>query len=82
MASLALVGLSHASAPVALRERLAFAGERRLEAQQALHRAGVAELAIVSTCNRSEIYYLPGPGAREAVDQFLATSSNMSLDEL
>ena len=82
MASLALVGLSHASAPVALRERLAFAGERRLEAQQALHHAGVAELAIVSTCNRSEIYYLPGPGAREAVDQFLATSSNLSLDEL
>ncbi|MEN9358569.1 MAG: glutamyl-tRNA reductase [Verrucomicrobiota bacterium] len=82
MAALALVGLSHASAPVALRERLAFAGERRLEAQLILHRAGVAELAIVSTCNRSEIYYLPSPGAREAVDLFLVERSGLAAAEL
>ena len=50
-------GLSHATAPVALRERVAFADAslaRHLHsAQQALALTGVA---ILSTCNRTEIY--------------------------
>ena len=58
-----LVGLNHRTAPVELRERLAFANGVR---EQALRRLmavdGVAEGAIVSTCNRVEVVVC-GPDA-------------------
>ena len=55
--SVVVIGLSHRSAPVELRERFAFAGEKIPGALQALRDAGLAsEAAILSTCNRVEIY--------------------------
>jgi glutamyl-tRNA reductase len=55
--SVVVIGLSHRSAPVELRERFAFAGETIPHALQALRDAGLAtEAAILSTCNRVEIY--------------------------
>jgi len=55
--SVVVIGLSHRSAPVELRERFAFAGEKIPGALQALRDAGIAsEAAILSTCNRVEIY--------------------------
>ena len=52
-----LVGLNHKSAPVALREQLAF---RREQLPQVFTRlrdeVGLQEAAILSTCNRVEIY--------------------------
>jgi len=59
---LVLIGISHHSAPVALRERLAFgpADLRRLLTDPPTRRladaAGVAEFALLSTCNRTELY--------------------------
>jgi glutamyl-tRNA reductase len=54
--SIVLVGLNHRTAPVDVRERVAF-GNGRIDA--ALHRLveleGVAEGAILSTCNRVEV---------------------------
>jgi glutamyl-tRNA reductase len=48
-------GVSHKTAPVALRERLAISEERQSEV---LHRVGAspAEALFVSTCNRVELY--------------------------
>ena len=55
--SLLALGLSHQTAPVAVRERLAFVPDRLGDALSALHaEAGVDECAIVSTCNRTELY--------------------------
>ncbi len=55
--SVVVIGLSHRSAPVELRERFAFAGETIPQALRALRDAGLAtEAAILSTCNRVEIY--------------------------
>lgn len=56
---LALVGLSHKTAPVELRERLALAdaAQRRLLARL-LEDERVFEAVIVSTCNRSEFYFV------------------------
>jgi len=55
--SLMVVGCNHRTAPVQLRERLDFSGEK---AVQALERLGAAhpeaEVVILSTCNRSEVY--------------------------
>jgi glutamyl-tRNA reductase len=54
---LLVLGLSHHTAPVALRERFAF-GEARVPAVlQLLHDTGLADEAVIlSTCNRVELY--------------------------
>src|SRR5262245_38843348 len=50
-------GLSHATAPVELRERVAVPAKEVPEAvQQLTALAGVGEAVVVSTCNRVEIY--------------------------
>jgi glutamyl-tRNA reductase len=52
-----VLGLSHHSAPVAIRERFAFGEARVPAALQLLRDSGVAEEAVIlSTCNRVEIY--------------------------
>ena len=55
--SLSSVGISHHTAPIAIRERLAFAAESLPDALRSLAAAPeVMGCAIVSTCNRTEIY--------------------------
>jgi glutamyl-tRNA reductase len=52
-----VIGLSHRTSPVELRERFAFADEKIPGALAALRESGIAsEAAILSTCNRVEIY--------------------------
>ena len=52
-----VVGISHHSAPLEVREKLAFAPERQAGALSELARTpGVAEAVLVSTCNRTEVY--------------------------
>lgn len=54
---LIVLGINHKSANVALRERVAFAPEQMAEAlQDALTDALLAEVVILSTCNRTELY--------------------------
>ena len=54
---LIVIGLSHQTAPVEVRERLAvIPGEIESHLQQLLKLPGVAEAALVSTCNRVEVY--------------------------
>lgn len=67
------VGLSHKTAPVSVRERLALSTERQAELLQTLARVGDAML--VSTCNRVELYVAPSDtvSAREAVLGVLST---------
>jgi glutamyl-tRNA reductase len=51
------LGINHNTAPLSIRERVAFAPD---QLQQALHdlqrRGGAEEAAILSTCNRTELY--------------------------
>ncbi len=54
--TLALVGVNHKTAPIALRERIAISREELPETTRALAAApGVTECMIVSTCNRVEL---------------------------
>ena len=55
-ASLFALGLNHQTAPLAVRERVVFHVERLHEALGELKRSLVNEAAILSTCNRTEIY--------------------------
>jgi len=72
-----VLGLSHHSSPVELRERFAF-GEARIPAVlQLLRDEGIVEEAVIlSTCNRVEIYAstsLDSARAFEELKQFLVT---------
>lgn len=52
-----VLGLNHQTAPVDLRERVAFAGDALPRALQSLRALpNVAEAALLSTCNRTELY--------------------------
>jgi len=52
-----VIGLSHHSAPVEMRERFAFAEAKIPDALKSLRATGVADEAVIlSTCNRVEIY--------------------------
>ena len=55
--NLLLLGVSHRTAPVEVREKLDFSSGNVGEAVQELAtRASVPECVVLSTCNRSEIY--------------------------
>lgn len=55
--ALNIIGINHRTAPVAIRERVAFGPEHLPPALTALRQLdGVQESLIVSTCNRTELY--------------------------
>jgi glutamyl-tRNA reductase len=65
-----VLGLSHRTAPVALRERFAFAEARVPETLARLRASGVAEEAVIlSTCNRVELYVATRQEPRRAFDE-------------
>ncbi|MBG1267273.1 glutamyl-tRNA reductase [Nostoc sp. WHI] len=80
--NIAVVGLSHKTAPVEVREKLSIP-EPQIESAIA-HLASyphIGEVAILSTCNRLEIYIVTSEidqGIRE-VTQFLAEYSKLSV---
>ncbi|KGM53891.1 glutamyl-tRNA reductase [Lysobacter daejeonensis GH1-9] len=55
--SLFVLGLNHQTAPVSLRERVSFSGDGVTSALEALRELPtVREVALLSTCNRTELY--------------------------
>jgi len=70
-----VVGLNHQTAPVAVRETLAFPAARLAEGLAALAATeGVAEGVILSTCNRVEVYTgSPEAPPPDLVARFLAS---------
>lgn len=83
--TLLAVGVSHRTAPLALRERVEL-DERRaavLLASLAEH-AGIEEVASLSTCNRTELYLVASDaaGAERAVTAELARAGGMAREEL
>ncbi len=88
---LAAVGVNHQTAPLDVRERLAFSADSLKEALRTLrdsllsHRPsgdGPVEAAILSTCNRTEIYCATSSDPREALVHWLAQSRALSEGEL
>src|SRR5262247_2950291 len=73
MALLHIVGVSHRTAPIEIREALAFARDSLAEALQRLREeTGAAEAMILSTCNRVEVYArCERADAAEALEGFL-----------
>ncbi len=76
--TLALVGVNHKTAPIALRERIAISREELPETTRALAAApGVTECMIVSTCNRVELLALL-EGEENPLRGFLASYFGIS----
>ncbi|MFZ1155463.1 MAG: glutamyl-tRNA reductase [Solirubrobacteraceae bacterium] len=63
------LGMSHKTAPVALRERLAFTESQAVEfAKQIAERPEVQEVVVISTCNRTEVYLVVGDAVQAETD--------------
>ncbi len=57
---IAVVGVSHHTAPVEVRERMAFSDSDAARALLTLRaRTGIEEAVLLSTCNRTEVYLYP-----------------------
>jgi glutamyl-tRNA reductase len=75
------LGMSHQTAPLALRERVVFAAERLQAAlSELVSTRSMGEAAIVSTCNRTELYCAAAE-PREALD-WLARYHSLRAQEL
>jgi len=80
--SILAFGINHTTASVDLRGRVAFAPEIVIESlQQALTHLDGDEIALLSTCNRTEIY-LSGEVSDEQLLAWLAEHKNIAIEQL
>jgi glutamyl-tRNA reductase len=81
--ALVTLGINHRTAPVAIRERVAFTPERMAEAFAELRAAaGATEAAILSTCNRTEIYLAADENCAPLILRWLAGFHNVDAGDL
>ena len=75
-----ILGINHRTAPVALREKVAFSEERLLAALRTLREElAVAEVVILSTCNRTEVYWA-GTASGAELSRWLERHHGDNLD--
>eukprot|EP00163_Fabomonas_tropica_P023215 TRINITY_DN4050_c0_g5_i1.p1 TRINITY_DN4050_c0_g5~~TRINITY_DN4050_c0_g5_i1.p1 ORF type:complete len:430 (+),score=64.54 TRINITY_DN4050_c0_g5_i1:790-2079(+) len=81
--ALVTLGINHRTAPVELRERIAFTPERMSEAFAELRAAsGASEAAILSTCNRTELYLAGDDDCAPMVLRWLSGFHDLEAGEL
>jgi glutamyl-tRNA reductase len=81
--ALIAVGLNHLSAPLAFREKVAFAPEDTPSALAALTaEPGVREAAILSTCNRTELYCNVESGSEAAPAAWLGRHHELTPERI
>ncbi|WP_267223628.1 glutamyl-tRNA reductase [Dyella silvae] len=81
--TLIALGLNHLTAPVNLREQVAFDAESTGPALLALAREpGVEEAMILSTCNRTELYVSVSAGAEGVPEEWLRRHHHLTAGKL
>ncbi|MBD2682709.1 MULTISPECIES: glutamyl-tRNA reductase [Nostoc] len=83
--NIVVVGLSHKTAPVEIREKLSIAESQIEQVITHLHSyPHIAEVAIINTCNRLEIYAVAIhiEQAIQEIIQFLSEHSQLSIQDL
>lgn len=76
-------GISHHTAPLETREKIAIARTDFSKYVKELHQLdGVEEVVVVSTCNRTEIYTIGPARSREQVRHWLQTLGGLSDAEM
>jgi glutamyl-tRNA reductase len=73
------ISLSHKTAPLAIRERIALNED---EAKRLMHRlrdvVGLTELLVVSTCNRTEVYYTATDNHNDGIARLLLLEKGLT----
>lgn len=70
-----LIGANHKTAPVELREKLSFSNEETLSALEKFRQdPDIKETMVFSTCNRTEILYIPKTG--DQIEEMIAFISD------
>ena len=81
--TLIALGLNHTTAPVEIREKVAFSGEILPGALSELkEQHGIEEVAILSTCNRTEIYCSLGQANQHELMDWLSRFHNLKLQDI
>ncbi|AEF03755.1 glutamyl-tRNA reductase [Alteromonas naphthalenivorans] len=81
--TLLALGINHKTAPVALREKVAFTPDSLVEALASLRKVdGVDESVIVSTCNRTELYVNTQHESATALLEWLSNFHHVEVDEI
>src|SRR5262249_5280875 len=77
-------GLNFRTAPIDLRERIAFPVDQLVQAHRDLTRAvpAVGEVAILSTCNRTELYCCADLDDQEALVDWLSRYRNIAPSDI
>ena len=77
------IGISHHTAPIDIRERVAIPrSEYEERVQQLKSLPGMEEVLILGTCNRTEIYCLSSRGGKETLLDWLHRSNGLEPGEL
>ncbi|CAB1066125.1 Glutamyl-tRNA reductase (EC [Olavius sp. associated proteobacterium Delta 1] len=84
MPEIVLLGINHKTAPVELRECIAFSGDESITALQRLHRQpDINEVLLFSTCNRVELLLVTDDKRRtiSATKDFIAEFNKIPLEQ-
>lgn len=77
------LGINHKTAPVALREQVAFAPELVPEALRDVTTVtGISDAVILSTCNRTELYFSGTDSQAKQVSSWLAQFHQLKAEDL
>lgn len=77
------IGISHKTAPVEIRERLAFSREEKIELlQKAIKQKAVRESVLITTCNRTEVYVTGEEAAPEQIMELLAEKKQLNFNKM
>ena len=81
--SLITLGINHKTAPLDLRERLAFTPQSLPEALLSLKKLKhIEEASILSTCNRTEIYCVTSQDNDQAIIQWFSKFHGIDVDKI
>jgi glutamyl-tRNA reductase len=84
MPEIVLLGINHKTAPVELRECIAFSGDESITALKTLHRKpDINEVLLFSTCNRVELLFVTDDKTRtiSATKDFIAEYNKIPLEQ-
>lgn len=77
------IGISHKTAPVEIREILAFTQEEKIDfIQSAIRQEGIHECVLITTCNRTEAYVAGEENLTEQVMRLFAEKKHFKMDKM
>ena len=81
--TLVALGINHKTAPVDIREKVAFSPEKVHDAlQNLINQDAVHEAVILSTCNRTEVYCGLDDSANDAILKWLSDYHQLPLEAI